>query len=64
MRVCVCECAVAREIKPEKDTFEMMVNVEKDLAMQKAGRKTFQMWDVDPAKTKVTKFNEWLPFHC
>ena len=41
MRVCVCECAVAGEIKPEKDTFEMMVNVEKDLAMQKAGRKTF-----------------------
>ena len=40
MRVCACECAVAREIKLERDSFEMMVNVEKDLAMQKAGRKT------------------------
>ena len=36
MRVCACECAVAREIKPERDSFEMMVNVEKDAAMQKA----------------------------
>jgi len=31
---------VARESKPERDSFEMMLNVEKDLAMQKAGRKT------------------------
>lgn len=35
-----CESAVARESKPERDSFEMMLNVEKDLAMQKAGRKT------------------------
>ena len=41
MRVCACESAVARESKPERDSFEMMVNVEKDPAMQKAGRKTF-----------------------
>ena len=41
MRVCACESAVARESKPERDSFELMVNVEKDPAMQKAGRKTF-----------------------
>ena len=34
------EGAVAREGKPERDSFEMILNVEKDLAMQKAGRKT------------------------
>ena len=41
MRVCACESAVARESKAERDSFEMMLNVEKDLDMQKAGRKTF-----------------------
>ena len=41
MRVCACESAVARESKPERDSFEMMLNVEKDLALQKSGRKTF-----------------------
>ena len=41
IRVCACECAVARENMPERDSFEMMVNVEKDAAMQKAERKTF-----------------------
>ena len=40
-RVCACECGVSRESKPERDSFEMMVNVERDTAMQKAGRKTF-----------------------
>ena len=35
-----CESEVARESKPEIDSLEMMLNVEKDLAMQKAGRKT------------------------
>ena len=32
--VCACESGVARESKPERDSFEMMVNVEKDLAIQ------------------------------
>ena len=32
---------MARENMPERDSFEMMVNVEKDAAMQKAERKTF-----------------------
>ena len=32
---------MARESKPERDSFEMMLNVEKDLDMQKAERKTF-----------------------
>ena len=41
IRVCACESAVARESKPERVSFEMMLNIEKDLAMQKAGRKTF-----------------------
>ena len=41
MKVCACESAVARKSKPERDSFEMMLNVEKDLAMHKAGRKTF-----------------------
>ena len=41
MRVCACESAVARKSKPERDSFEMMLNVEKDWAMQKAVRKTF-----------------------
>ena len=40
MRVYACESAVDRESKPERDSFEMTVSVEKDLAMQKAGRKT------------------------
>ena len=41
IRVSACEFGVARESKPERDTYEMMLNVEKDLAMHKAGRKTF-----------------------
>ena len=40
MKVSTCDSAVARESKPERDSFEMMVNVEKDLAMQKAWEKT------------------------
>ena len=39
IRVCACESGVARESKRESDSFEMMVNVEKDLAKQKAGGK-------------------------
>ena len=39
IRVCACESGVARESKPERDSFDMMVNEEKDLAMQKAGGK-------------------------
>ena len=39
MRVCACKHGVAKESKPERDSFEMMVKVEKDLAKQKAGRK-------------------------
>ena len=39
MRVCACESAVAKESKPKRDSFEMMVNVEKDLDM-KCGRKS------------------------
>ena len=30
---------MARERKPERDSFEMMLNVEKDLAMQKSREK-------------------------
>ena len=41
IRVSACESGVARESKPERDSFEMMLNVDKDLAMQKSGRKTF-----------------------
>ena len=41
---------MARESKPERDSFEMMLNVEKDPAMQKAGRKTFFVWEVATAK--------------
>ena len=41
MKVSACESAVARESKPERDSFEMMLNVEKDMAIQKAGRKIF-----------------------
>ena len=41
MKVSACESAVVRESKPERDSFEMMLNVEKDPAIQKAGRKTF-----------------------
>ena len=41
IRVCACESAVARESKPERDSFEIMLNVEKDTAIQKAGRKIF-----------------------
>ena len=41
IRVCACESAVARESKPERDSFEIMLHVVKDLAMQNPGRKTF-----------------------
>ena len=41
MKVSACESAVARERKPERDSFEMMLNAEKDPAIQKAGRETF-----------------------
>ena len=41
MKVSACESAVVRESKPERDSFEMMLNVEKDPAIQKAGRKIF-----------------------
>ena len=37
IRVCACESGVARESKPESDSFEMMVNVEKDLAKKMLG---------------------------
>ena len=37
MRVCACDSAVVRESKPERDSFEMMVNVEKYLAKQMLG---------------------------
>ena len=37
IRVCACESAVARESKAERDSFEMMLNVEKDLAMLMLG---------------------------
>ena len=30
---------MARESKPERDSFQMMLNVEKDLDMQKLGEK-------------------------
>ena len=39
IRVCACESGVARESKPERDSFEMMLNVQKDFAMQKSGEK-------------------------
>ena len=41
MKVSACESAVVRESKPERDSFEMMLNVENDPAIQKAGRKIF-----------------------
>ena len=50
MKVSTCDSAVARESKPERDSFELMLNVVKDVAMQKPGRKTFWMWEVAPAK--------------
>ena len=40
IRVCACESGVARESKLERDSFDMMLNVKRDLAMQKCGRKT------------------------
>ena len=39
VRVCACESGVARESKSERDSFGMMLNVEKDLAMQNFGEK-------------------------
>ena len=41
IRVSACESGVARESKLERDSFDMMLNVKRDLAMQKCGRKTF-----------------------
>ena len=41
IRVCACESGVARKSKPESDSFEMMLNAEKNPAIQKAGRETF-----------------------
>ena len=46
---------MVRESKPERDSFEIMLNVVKDLAMQKAGRKTFWMWEVAPAKDQCNQ---------
>ena len=37
MRVCAYESGVARESKSERDPFEMMLNIEEDLAMQNLG---------------------------
>ena len=37
IRVCACGSGVARESKPERDSFKMMVNVEKDLAKKMLG---------------------------
>ena len=61
VRVCACESAVAREGKPKRDSFEMMLNVQKDSAMQKSGRKTFYMWEVAPDKDQGNQVNKWLP---
>ena len=41
MKVSACESAVVRESKPERDSFEIMLNAEKDTVIQKAGRKVF-----------------------
>ena len=41
MKLCACESAVARESKVERESFEMMLNVKKEPAMQKARRRTF-----------------------
>ena len=43
IRLCACDTGVGIEDLPEEDTFEMMLNVEKEPAMQKAGRRTFYM---------------------
>ena len=37
MKVSTCDSAVARESKPERDSFEMMLNIEEDMAMQNLG---------------------------
>ena len=37
IRVCACESGVARESKSERDPFEMMLNIEEDMAMQNLG---------------------------
>ena len=39
----------------------MMLNVQKDSAMQKSGRKTFYMWEVAPDKDQGNQVNKWLP---
>ena len=41
---------MARESKPERDSFEMMLNLETNLVMQKAGRKIFWMWEIITVK--------------
>lgn len=38
IRLCTCEIGVAKEGPSEGDTFEMMLNIEKKPAKQKAGR--------------------------
>ena len=38
IRLCACEIGVAKEGLSEGDTFEMMLNIEKKPAKQKAGR--------------------------
>ena len=63
-RICACERAVDRESKPERDTFEMMVNFEKDLAMIMLGENHCRCGKQPLLRTKVTKLNKWLSFHC
>lgn len=41
---------MARGKQAERDSFEMMLNVEKDLAMEKSGRKTICMESHNTAK--------------
>lgn len=52
IRLCACETGVGREGLPEEDTFEMMLNVGKEPAMQKAGRRTLYMWEIAIAKAQ------------
>ena len=52
IRLCACETGVGRESLPEEDTFEMVLNVEKEPAMQKDGRRTFYMWEIAIAKAQ------------
>lgn len=52
IRLCACEPGVGREGLPEEDTFEMVLNVEKEPAIQKDGRRTFYMWEIAIAKAQ------------